>query len=137
MYNSYVRNYSINFLTAFERFNMKTLNIIGYNFSDPARVFYNDVSESDMLKKLGLVDGRTLENSVIGHLTDWANYKKILDSFKEEGFTHITNDDDSVDIHGNSAALLEDPIDNEIQRVSEGIEHVLSLGRIDSTQLDF
>ena len=116
---------------------MKILNITGYNFSDPDRVFYNGVSESGMLKKLGLVDGRTLENSVIGHLSDWINYKKILDSFKEEGFTHITNDDDSVDIHGNSAALLEDPIDNEIQRVSEGIEHVLSLGRIDSTQLDF
>lgn len=117
---------------------MKILNITGYSFSNPDRVFYNGVSEAEMLNKLGLVDGRTLENSLISHLTDWVNYKKILDSFKEEGFTHITNDDDSVNIiHGNREALLEDPIDNEIQRASKGIEHVLSLGRIDSTQLDF
>jgi hypothetical protein len=116
---------------------MKILNITGYNFSDPDRVFYNGVSESGMLKKLGLVDGRTLENSVIGHLSDWINYKKILDSFKEEGFTHITNDDDSVDIHGNSSPKFEDPIDNEIQHVTSGIESILSLGSIDTTQLDF
>ena len=116
---------------------MKILNITGYNFNNPDRVFYNGVSESYMLKKLGLIDGRTLENSLIGHLNDWVNYKKILDNFKEEGFTHITNDDDSVDIHGNSSPKFEDPIDNEIQHVTEGIESILSLGSIDTTQLKF
>ena len=109
---------------------MKVLNITGYNFSDPNRVFYNGVSEADMLKKLGLVNGSS--NPFEANLTDWRNYNKILVSFKKQGFTHITNDDDSVDIHGNGEAKFEDPIDNEIQHAAGGIEYALSLGDYDS-----
>tara|TARA_Y100000591_G_C21811135_1_gene687978 strand:- start:1216 stop:1566 length:351 start_codon:yes stop_codon:yes gene_type:complete len=112
---------------------MKVLNITGYNFSNPDRVFYNGVSEAEILKKLNLVEGRTLSNSYLGNLTDWRNYKKILVSFKEQGFTHVTNDDDSVDIYGNVESKFEDPIDNEIQHVIEGIEYALSLRGYDST----
>ena len=103
--------------------------------SDPNKVFYNGVSEADVLKKLGLVNGSS--NPFEANLTDWRNYKKILDSFKEQGFTHITNDDDSVDIHGNSSPKFEDPIDNEINHTARGIEYVLSLGRIGYNQLNF
>ena len=69
---------------------MKVLHITGYNFSNPDCVFYNGVSEAEMLNKLGLVEGRTLSNSYLCNLTDWRNYKKILDNFKSEGFTHFT-----------------------------------------------
>ena len=109
---------------------MKVLNITGYNFSDPNRVFYNGVSEAEILEKLGLVNGSS--NPFEANLTDWRNYKKILDSFKEQGFTHVTNDDDSVDIHGNGEAKFEDPIDNEIQHAAGGIEYALSLCDYDS-----
>ena len=54
--------------------------------------------------------------------------KSLEDTFKEQGFTHITNDDDSVDIHGNGEAKFEDPIDNEIQYAIDGIEYASSLG---------
>ena len=111
---------------------MKVLNITGYNFSNPDRVFYNGVSEAEILNKLDLVEGRTLSNSYLGNLTDWKNYKKILDNFKSEGFTHITNDDDSIDIRGNSEAKFEEPIDNEIQYAIGGIEYALSLCDYDS-----
>lgn len=109
---------------------MKVLNITGYNFSDPNKVFYNGVSEAEMLNKLGLVNGAS--NSFEANLTDWRNYKKILDSFKANGYTHITNDDDSVDIHGNASPKFEDPIDNEIQHAAGGIEYALSLSDYDN-----
>jgi len=114
---------------------MKILHITGYNFSDPNKVFYNGISESDMLEKLGLVNGSS--NYFEANLTDWRNYKKILVSFKEQGFTHVTNDDDSVDIHGNGEAKFEDPIDNEIQHAAGGIEYALSLSDYDSTQTGY
>ena len=102
---------------------MKVLNITGYNFSNPDRVFYNGVSEAEILKKLNLVEGRTLSNSYLGNLTDWRNYKKILVSFKEQGFTHVTNDDDS-------SPKFKDPIDNEIQHAIGGIEYALSMDEL-------
>tara|TARA_Y100000592_G_C5473143_1_gene320675 strand:+ start:2383 stop:2691 length:309 start_codon:yes stop_codon:yes gene_type:complete len=100
---------------------MKVLNITGYNFSDPNKVFYNGVSEDEVLKKLGLVNGSS--NSFEANLTDWRNYKKILVSFKEQGFTHVTNDDDS-------SPKFKDPIDNEIQHAIGGIEYALSMDEL-------
>jgi len=73
------------------------------------------------LKKLGLVNGSS--NSFEANLTDWRNYKKILVSFKEQGFTHVTNDDDS-------SPKFKDPIDNEIQHAIGGIEYALSMDEL-------
>jgi hypothetical protein len=116
---------------------MKILNITGYNFSDPSRVFYNGESELDVMKRLDLVNPRTIKNPFIGNLTEWRNYKKILDSFKADGYTHITNDDDSVDIHGDGESKFEDPIDDRIQHAAGGIEYALSLSDYDNPPMIF
>tara|TARA_Y100001980_G_C14456626_1_gene239387 strand:+ start:205 stop:504 length:300 start_codon:yes stop_codon:yes gene_type:complete len=66
---------------------MKTLHIKGFNFSNPSMVFYNNVSEINVWKKIGLLQHTNVYE-------EWLNYLAVLLYHVNNGYTHLSNDDD-------------------------------------------
>ena len=95
---------------------MKVLMIDNYDSEDVNEVKYNGVSELDILKLLGLRMGER-KGVLRDHELEWSNYKKILEYFRDAGYTHILTDDGLVE--------GEESIEEEIEFAEKSLESIL------------
>ena len=95
---------------------MNVLMIENYDSEDVNKVKYNGVSELDILKLLGL-KVCVRRGELRDHELEWSNYKKILEYFRDAGYTHILSDDGLVE--------GEESIEEEIEFAEKSLESII------------